>query len=106
MPRLTYVLYARKSTESEDRQVLSIDSQVRELQLLATRQGFAVAEVLTESKSAKSPGRPVFGELMRRVERGQIAGLLCWKAHFRRKLGKLFSSLHAKSFSAGDDCYF
>ena len=79
MPRLAYVLYARKSTESEDRQVLSIDSQVRELQLLATRQGFAVAEVLTESKSAKSPGRPVFGELMRRVERGQIAGLLCWK---------------------------
>jgi DNA invertase Pin-like site-specific DNA recombinase len=79
MPRGPYVLYARKSTESEDRQVLSIDSQVRELQLLATRQGFTVAEVLMESKSAKAPGRPVFGELMRRVERGQVAGVLCWK---------------------------
>lgn len=79
MPHGPYVLYARKSSESEDRQVLSIDSQVREIKLLAVRQGLPLAEVLTESKSAKAPGRPVFGELMRRVERGQVAGVLCWK---------------------------
>src|SRR2546422_5855649 len=74
-----YVIYARKSTESEDRQILSIDSQVKELRLLADRQGVPVAEVLTESHSAKAPGRPVFGELMKRIERGSVRGVVCWK---------------------------
>ncbi len=74
-----YVIYARKSTESDDRQVLSIDSQVREVRQLAERHGVDVSEVLTESKSAKAPGRPVFGQLMRRIQRGEIRGVLCWK---------------------------
>ena len=74
-----HVIYARKSTESDDRQVLSIDSQVQELKVLALRRGLQVDEVLTESRSAKAPGRQVFGSLMRRVEKGEIAGILCWK---------------------------
>ena len=74
-----YVIYARKSTESEDRQVLSIDSQVREVRQLAARHGVAVTEVLTESRSAKAPGRPIFGQLIRRIQRGEIGGVLCWK---------------------------
>ncbi len=74
-----YVIYARKSTASDDRQVLSIDSQIHELRTLAARQGVSVAEVLTESKSAKAPGRPIFGELIRRVHRGAVNGILCWK---------------------------
>ena len=56
-----YVIYARKSTASDDRQVLSIDSQIHELRQLALRHDVAVSEVLTESRSAKAPGRPVFG---------------------------------------------
>lgn len=75
----SYVIYARKSTESEDRQVLSIDSQIRELRAIAAHNGVEVAEVLTESKSAKAPGRPVFNDLMRRVSRGQVRGVLAWK---------------------------
>jgi site-specific DNA recombinase len=74
-----YVIYARKSSESEDRQVLSIDSQIRELRAIATRERVHIAEVLIETKSAKAPGRPVFGELMRRVSRGEVVGVLCWK---------------------------
>ena len=74
-----YVIYARKSTESEDRQVVSIESQINELRQLAARQGIHVADVLTESRSAKRPGRPVFGELLRRIYRGQVRGVLCWK---------------------------
>jgi DNA invertase Pin-like site-specific DNA recombinase len=74
-----YVIYARKSTESEDRQVLSIDSQVREVRQLADRHGVPVADVLTESRSAKAPGRPVFGQLIRRIQRGEVSGVLCWK---------------------------
>jgi len=75
----THVIYARKSTDSDDRQVLSIDSQIQELKLLAARRGISIAETLTERCSAKAPGRPVFGQLMRRVARGDIAGVLCWK---------------------------
>ena len=74
-----FVIYARKSSESEDRQILSIDSQVKELRTLANRQGLAVADVLTESRSAKAPGRPIFGDLMKQVERGKIRGIVCWK---------------------------
>jgi DNA invertase Pin-like site-specific DNA recombinase len=75
----SYVIYARKSSESEDRQVLSIDSQIRELKAIAQRERVQIAEVLTETRSAKAPGRPVFGELMRRINRGEVAGVLCWK---------------------------
>jgi DNA invertase Pin-like site-specific DNA recombinase len=74
-----HVIYARKSTESDDRQVLSIDSQVQELKVLALRRGLDVQEVLTEARSAKAPGRPIFGSLMRRVSRGEIGSVLCWK---------------------------
>jgi DNA invertase Pin-like site-specific DNA recombinase len=73
------ILYARKSTESEDRQVLSVDSQIRELQALAGQRGITVNTVLTETKSAKAPGRPVFGELMQRVHRGHVRAIICWK---------------------------
>jgi DNA invertase Pin-like site-specific DNA recombinase len=75
----SHVIYARKSTESDDRQVLSIDSQIQELKLLALRRGLPVEEVLTEARSAKAPGRPVFEQLMRRVEREEIGSVLCWK---------------------------
>lgn len=75
----THVIYARKSTESDDRQVLSIDSQVQELKVLAMRRGMQVDEVLTEARSAKAPGRPIFGQLMKRVHRGEIASVFCWK---------------------------
>ncbi len=74
-----HVIYARKSTESEDKQVLSIDSQIHELRTLAARQGLAVDRVFTEMRSAKIPGRPIFGEVMREVSRGAISGIVCWK---------------------------
>jgi DNA invertase Pin-like site-specific DNA recombinase len=73
------VIYARKSTESEDRQVMSINSQIRELRTITTRQGISVSEVLTESRSAKAPGRPVFSELMRRVNAGNVGCIVAWK---------------------------
>ena len=75
----THVIYARKSSESDDRQILSIDSQIQELKLLALRRGLQVDEILTEARSAKAPGRPIFGQLMKRVNKGEIAGVFCWK---------------------------
>lgn len=76
---LRYILYARKSSEPDDRQVQSLETQVSELQELAARYGYSVVAVLTEAKSAKAPGRSVFNDLIARLEDGKADGILCWK---------------------------
>lgn len=74
-----YIIYCRKSSESEERQVLSIESQVKELKETATKLKLNVSEILTESKSAKQLGRPVFNALMKRVYKGEVKGIIAWK---------------------------
>ena len=74
-----HFIYCRKSTESEEKQVLSIDSQVKELGQLCDRQGIVPSDVLTESKSAKGPGRPIFNDLLKKVSAGAVRGIVCWK---------------------------
>lgn len=74
-----YFIYARKSSESEDRQILSIDSQIKELRELATKINIEIVDVFTESMSAKSPGRPIFNKLIQRIQNGEADGILCWK---------------------------
>ncbi len=76
----TYFLYARKSSESEDRQVQSIDDQIDRLKELANRLGLNIKEVFTESKSAKKPDcRPIFSDMLKRIEEGEADGILCWQ---------------------------
>lgn len=72
-------IYCRKSSESEDRQVLSIDSQINELKVIAKRLNLQIVETLTESKSAKAPGRPVFSQMLERLYKNEVDGVLCWK---------------------------
>lgn len=77
--KIRYVLYARKSTESEERQVLSIDSQVKEMLQLAERDGLEVVEIRRESHSAKESGqRPVYKEILEDIRRGRFNGILTW----------------------------
>ncbi len=75
-----YVLYARKSSEQEDRQVLSIDSQIDELRRLAEQASVLIADEQREAYSAKAPGRPVFNMLMDDIEAGKAHGIVVWNA--------------------------
>jgi len=72
-------IYARKSTESEDRQVLSIESQIKELTDYAKKMDWQVIEIFLESKSAKAPGREIFNKMYGLIQSGVINELLCWK---------------------------
>src|ERR1700748_3669509 len=77
--RVKYCLYARKSTESEERQVLSIDSQIKEMLQLAEREGLEVVAMKRESHSAKETGqRPVFNEIIEEIKQGKFNGILTW----------------------------
>src|ERR1035437_4670343 len=72
--------YERKSTESEDRQVLSIESQRNELTAVAVREKLKIVHTFEESHSAKHPGRPIFNEMVERIKKGEANGLLIWNA--------------------------
>src|SRR4051812_8480022 len=76
---LPCTLYARKSTDREDMQILSIQGQLRELRRFAERAGLVVTTELTESCSAREPGRPIFSKLLSDIERGRVPRVLAWK---------------------------
>lgn len=77
--RIKYCLYARKSMEQEDKQALSIESQVREMLALAEREGLEIVEIKRESHSSKEVGqRPVYNELLNEIRQGKFNGILTW----------------------------
>lgn len=74
-----YCLYARKSSEQDERQAMSIDSQVKEMMDLANREQLNVVEVKHESHSAKqSSMRPIFCELLNDLRTDKFDGILTW----------------------------
>jgi site-specific DNA recombinase len=74
----SFILYARKSTDVEDKQALSIDAQLNELRSFAQREGLNILTELLEKQSAKVPGRPVFNAMLKRIEAGEADGILAW----------------------------
>src|SRR3990167_4069035 len=76
---MNYFLYARKSTDDKDKQVHSIEDQVAVLRKLAKKEGFNIVQEFEERQTAKVPGRPIFSDMLRRIEKGEAQGILCWK---------------------------
>ncbi|MEL6672600.1 MAG: recombinase family protein [Bacteroidota bacterium] len=76
---INYFLYVRKSSESEDRQMASIQDQIEVMTAFAKDRGLQIADIISESKSAKEPGRPRFTEMIKRFHAGEADGVLCWK---------------------------
>lgn len=77
--KVKYCLYARKSTESDEKQALSIDSQVKEMLAIAERDGLEIIDIRREAHSAKDSGqRPVYKELLEDIRRGRYNGILTW----------------------------
>jgi len=75
---MQYYLYARKSTDEDDRQVLSIESQITELREFAEKEKLEIIEEFIESKTAKIPGRPIFNKMMDKIDVGGGYGILSW----------------------------
>jgi len=73
-----FFIYTRKSTDDKDRQVRSISDQLSELKELALKEQLEVVDVFVEKQTAKIPGRPVFNEMMLRMEAGEASGILAW----------------------------
>ena len=75
---MKYVLYARKSSESEERQALSIEAQITELREFAAKERLEIVASFEEAKTAKEPGRTVFGKMLDTLVRGEADGILAW----------------------------
>src|SRR3989344_8305669 len=80
MESIKYFLYIRKSTDEEDRQVLSLEAQLHELKEFATKNNLEIIETFLEKKTAKVPGREVFNEMFDKIEDGlpHPIGILSW----------------------------
>jgi site-specific DNA recombinase len=74
-----FFTYCRKSSEDSQRQIASIEDQVDSSGKMVGAEGLnLVASPFKEEKSAKDPGRPVFNEMLARIEKGEANAILCW----------------------------
>jgi len=80
-PAAKVVFYCRKSSDSEDRQALSIPAQIQECYRLAEKYKIPKTNIIEiqESQSAKLPGRPLFNQMVLQINKGEIDQIFCWK---------------------------
>ena len=77
--KMKFVIYARKSSEGEERQAKSIGDQISIMKEIAEKNQIEVIDIFQESKSAKEPGRPVFNSMIEKINDHNADGILCWK---------------------------
>ncbi len=75
---VSYFIYVRKSTDVEDKQVLSIETQIFELKEFAKKENLKVIDIFIEKQTAKAPGRKIFGEMIKKIESGEANGIISW----------------------------
>lgn len=76
---MKYFIYCRKSEEAEDRQIMSLDSQSEEIESkFSDASDITIVDRFEEAFSAKAPGRPVFNEMLDRIEKGEADGIIAW----------------------------
>lgn len=76
---MKYIIYARKSTDTSDKQALSLEAQISELRNLAKINNLEIVKEFQESQSAKKAGRPIFAEVLQYIQDGKADALLVWK---------------------------
>lgn len=77
--KLTFFAYCRKSSEDSQRQIASIQDQVDALtKVINTESLELVSKPFTEERSSKDPGRPIFNQMLDRIDKGEANALLCW----------------------------
>ena len=77
--KLKYCLYARKSTEQDEKQALSIASQTKEMLTIAEKENLDIIDIRREAHSAKDSGqRPVFKEILEDIRNKRFNGILVW----------------------------
>lgn len=80
LPLIKYCLYARKSTETEERQALSIDSQIKEMKAIAERDNLQIVAIRMEAHSAKDSGqRPAFNKIIEEIKDKKYNAILTWQ---------------------------
>ena len=80
--KLQFIIYARKSTEGEDRQVASLDDQLEFAEGLVKKNGYKVVKVFREAASASKPhNRPKFDQMIKMIEQGKANGIICWQTN-------------------------
>ena len=75
---MRYFIYIRKSTDVEDKQMLSVDAQLYELKDFAAKYRMDIADIIIEKVTAKKPGRKKFNRTLARIEAGEAQGILAW----------------------------
>lgn len=76
---MNYIIYTRRSSEGEDKQMESIPAQINILNQLTKQYSLKVSHLFKESKSAKKPGRKYFNEMIEAIDDGDVEGIVCWK---------------------------
>jgi len=76
---LRYIAYVRKSTESEERQVMSHKAQIHKIKEIFPDLNI-VKWMEPESQSAFKPGRPIFQEMIELLDAGEADAIVTWHA--------------------------
>ncbi|KKS41854.1 MAG: recombinase [Candidatus Gottesmanbacteria bacterium GW2011_GWB1_43_11] len=77
--QIKYIGYARKSSEdNKERQAASLPEQLYILEGIKSRHKLRIVETLQESRSAHEKGRPIFENMITRIESGEVNAILTW----------------------------